>query len=224
MVAAAPNAAPRSAPAEPRELAAGYRLVAELLLNPEHRDPKRLREAGTVLDSVPARVREKLRTFLSSSAAEDVDEYTVVLELAPPCPLYLGTYLFEEPNSCRGAGLSGRNGYMIELSGVYSHYGLKLGGGELADYLPAMVDFLALSLERRDRDDIGLRRRFVEFYVLPALPKLRAELEKFDSGYQHLIEALEALVDEDIVANFDDPMWIPPAEADNPPMSAPLES
>lgn len=200
----------------PLVLASSYRLIAELLLNPSVRDPARIEAERETLAFAPASVREPVKAFLASPSADDVDEYTKTLELTPPCPLYLGAYIYDEPKSCRGAGMSGRNGYMIEIGAIYGHFGFALDGRELADFLPAMVEFLALSLEHRDRDTIGIRRRFVEQYVQPGLPPLRKALAKFDSAYGFLIEALQAAVDEDAIAMFDGPVWIPPKEAAKP--------
>ena len=194
-------------------LASCYRLIGELLLNPEMRDPARIEKGRRALAAAPAAVREAVEAFLASPSATDVDEYTAVLELTPPVPLYLGTYLYDEPQSCRGAGVSGRNGYMIEVAAVYGHFGFALQGGELADYLPAMVEFLALSLEGKDRDTIGVRRRFVEQQVVPALPPLRKALAKFDSAYGLLIDALSAATEEDVISMFDGPMWVPSPDA-----------
>jgi nitrate reductase delta subunit len=144
-----------------------------------------------------------------------VDEYTQTLELAPPVPLYFGAYVFEEPSSCRGAGASGRNGYMIELGALYEHYGLGLAAHEreLPDYVPAIVEFLALSLELPERDGIGLRRRLVEKYVQPGIAPLRKALQKYESVYDVLMEALEIALAEDLERLSEDPVWIPPEVA-----------
>ena len=65
-----------------------------------------------------------------------------------------------------------------ELSGLYRHFGFELTGGELPDYLPAVVDFLWLSLEHRDRDTIGLRRRLLQHYVLPGLVDMHVHMNR----------------------------------------------
>jgi nitrate reductase molybdenum cofactor assembly chaperone NarJ/NarW len=201
------QAEPQSAPAS-WDLGAIYRAISELLLNPAFRDEERI--ALDLARIGPSPVRERLERFLASPRAHDVDEYTQTLELAPPCPLYLGAYIFEEPNSCRGAGASGRNHFMIELSALYAHYGFSLGDRELPDFAPVVAEFLAVSLAHPERDGVGLRRRFVDKQVRPGLAPLRKGLQKYESIYDLLIEALEIAVDEDLERMADDPVWLPP--------------
>jgi nitrate reductase delta subunit len=193
--------APETATAE--QLAALYRLVAELFLYPEDRSADRTEAGRAALEQAPARLRQPIEAFLKESRAVDPDEYLAVLELSPPCPLYLGSYIFDEPKSCLGAGLSGRNGYMIELAGTYRHFGFELGSRELADFLPAMTEFLAISLEHHERDGIGLRRRFVESYYRPGLAPMREALAKYESPYGLLIAALEAAIEDDVALAAD---------------------
>ena len=123
-----------------------YRLIAELLLHPEDRDRDKIDVLFRALRDAPKKVREPISEFLNDPLALSRSEYVQTLELSPPCPLYLGSYLFDEPTTCRGVGTSGRNAFMLELSGLYGHFGFQMQGGELADYLPILVDFLGISL------------------------------------------------------------------------------
>lgn len=198
---------PGAAPAA-WDLGAIYRVLAELLLSPAVRDRERIdRDLMSLPDAPP---RGCIERFLALPAAHSVDEYTQTLELTPPCPLYLGAYIYEEPSSCRGAGACGRNGYMIELGAIYEHFGFGLGARELTDFVPAMVEFLAVSLVLPERDGIGLRRRFVEKYLHPGLAPLRKALKKYESVYDLLIEALEMAVEEDLERLAGDPVWLAP--------------
>lgn len=199
-----------------RDLAVAYRLVANLLLYPEERDAELTEGGVSALADAPASLRDPIAAFLASPRSTDADEYLQVLELTPPCPLYLGHYIFEEPQSCRGAGFSGRNGYMLEISAVYRHFGFDLAHGELSDFLPAMAEFLAISLENAERDGIGLRRRFLETYVRPGLAPMRAALAKYDSPYGHLIEALTAAAAIDASESATLPIWKPPITSGQP--------
>lgn len=187
-----------------------YRLVAELLLHPEDRDASRVDGLLERLEDAPPEVAGPIGEFLAHPAAHAPDEYVQTLELAPPCPLYLGGYLFDEPTTCRGAGTSGRNAYMLELTGIYRHFGFELSARELPDYLPVMADFLWISLEHRARDRLGLRRRFVEQYVRPALAPLREKLDEYQSPYARLVTALQSAVDADLHAMGEEPAWRPP--------------
>lgn len=200
------------------DLGAVYELVAELLLNPAVRDKERVERClGTVPDSP---VRDSIERFLASPSSQDVAEYTATLELTPPCPLYLGAYMYDEPNSCRGAGASGRNQYMIELNAVYEHFGVGMAGKEeLPDFLPVMVEFMAFSIAHKERDGIGLRRRFVENYLQPGLPYLRKAMRRYESVYDVLIEALEFAVEEDMRRLAGDPVWISPEVRTSIPVS-----
>lgn len=186
-------------PLEPAQLAATYRLIAELLLYPEERDAVAIEGYRQALDGVPE-ATEPIDAFMASPRAHDLDEYLMLLELAPTCPLYLGTYMFEEPSSCRGAGLSDRNAYMIELKAIYRHFGFEPAGSEMADFLPLVAEFLALALDRGASDDIGLRRRLLKRHVAPALTPLREKLEKYESPYALLVACMTHMVERDAAA------------------------
>jgi nitrate reductase delta subunit len=207
---------------ERSELAASYRLIAELFLYPEERDAALIAAEMSRLSDAPAALREPLEAFLAAPGSTNLEEYVATLELAPPVPLYLGSYLYDEPESCRGAGMSGRNGYMLQLSSIYQHFGVELAGGELSDFVPVIVDFLAISLERGDADQIGLRRYLVESLLLNAIESLLSALRKYESPYAHLIEALRIVLADDIAHMAGGPIWQPPADSDRSPVPADL--
>jgi nitrate reductase delta subunit len=202
------------------QLSAAYRLISELFLYPEERDGATIEAAMASLAAGPEALREPLDKFLAAPLAASVEEYVATLELAPAVSLYLGSHLFEEPQSCRGAGMSGRNGYMLELANIYRHFGVEHAGGELADFVPVMIEFLGVSLELGDQDRIGLRRYFVETMLTAGLASLLAALRKHESPYAHLVDALEVALAEDIAQMSGGPIWRPPADNDRPPVAA----
>ena len=204
------------------QLTSAYRLIAELFLYPEDRDADRIEAAMASLGEAPTVLRAPLEAFLAAPASVSAEEYVATLELAPPVPLYLGSYLFDEPQSCRGAGMSGRNGYMLELANIYRHFGVELAGGELADFVPVVVEFLGISLERGDEDRIGLRRYLVETLLVNGIESLLSALRKCESPYVHLVEALRAALTEDIARMAGGPIWRPPAGDDRPLVPAAL--
>ncbi|MEE8326150.1 MAG: hypothetical protein V3R58_03845, partial [candidate division NC10 bacterium] len=85
------------------------------------------------------------------------------------------------------AAVSDRNGYMIELTGIYRHFGQVLDGTELPDYLPLMVEFLSLTVESRDDP---VRGKLIDEYMVPFLPPMRSRLEELKTPYLHLLDAL----------------------------------
>ena len=123
------------------ELKAAYQLIGELLLSPEQRDPQRVASLQARLGSAPPRAEAFIAEFFGDPGSQSRSEYVQTLELSPSCPLYLGAHLFDEPSTCSGIGTSGRNAYMLELIGLYGHFGIELNGSDLADFLPIMVDF-----------------------------------------------------------------------------------
>ncbi len=202
------------------QLAHGYRLISELFVYPEDRDSARIKAGVEWLETAPTEIQVPLKAFLAAPAAMSTEEYVATLELAPLVPLYLGSYLYEEPKSCRGAGMSGRNGYMLELANIYRHFGVELAGGEMADFVPVIVEFLGISLERSDEDRIGLRRYLVETLLKNGFGLLLAALRKYESPYAHLVDALHAALTEDLAHMAGGPKWQPPADDDRPRVSA----
>ncbi len=210
-----------------------YRLISELFLYPDLREEALIETEMARLEEAPAELRVPLKAFLAAPGAVSVEEYVATLELAPLAPLYLGAYLYEEPTSCRGAGMSGRNGYMLELAGmsgrngymlelanIYRHFGVEMAGGEMADFVPVVVEFLGISLERGERDRIGLRRYLVETLLINGIESLLSALRKCESPYAHLVEALRVVLAEDIARMAGGPKWQPPAADDRPPVPA----
>lgn len=175
-----------------------YALIAELLCSPMDVDEARVREcqapALETLGNLDSGAEASLSRFLEQPVSEEV--YTDLFELDPRCALYLGSHTFPEPTSCAQAGVSDRNGYMIELGGVYRHFGFSPNGAELPDYLPLMVEFLALTAGSED----PIRAKFIEESVLPFLPPLRGKLEELGTPYLHLLDALERVLRLDLLA------------------------
>jgi nitrate reductase molybdenum cofactor assembly chaperone len=80
---------------------------------------------------------------------------------------------------------------MIELSGIYKHFGQMPNGLELPDYLPLMLEFLSMTV---DSDDDPVREKLLTEYLLPFLPPMRARLEELETPYLYLLDALEKIV------------------------------
>ncbi len=175
-----------------------YAVMAELWCSPQDVDMEDVKrgaeEAITELNGMDKEAAALLSRFLKNRISEE--EYVELFELDPQCPLYLGSHVFEEPRTCAQAAVSDRNGYMIELLGVYRHLGLTPNGKELPDYLPLMVEFLSLTAELED----PIRQRLIDEYILPFLPPIRYRLEKLKTPYLDLLEALERVLKLDLGA------------------------
>ncbi len=173
-----------------------YTVIAELWCSPPEDDPTRQgirNNAGAVaerLKGVEEEGAKSLSMFLREDDISDED-YIDLFELDPQCALYLGSHSYDEPKTCANAAMSDRNEYMIDLSGVYKHFGQMPNGRELPDYLPLMVDFLSLTTEANDDP---VRDKFIEEYFLPYLPPLRTRLEELKTPYLFLLDALEKVV------------------------------
>ena len=173
-----------------------YALMAELWCSPPEDDADReelRKEAEEVverLESVDKESAALLARFLGENNIAEED-YVDLFELDPQCPLYLGSHTYDEPTTCATAGVSDRNEYMIELGGIYNHFGRKPNGTELPDYLPLMVNFLSLTVESKDDP---VRDKFIEDYISPYLPPMRIRLEELQTPYLHLLDALEKVI------------------------------
>jgi len=179
-----------------------YSLISNLWCSPPETDVEREeieKDAERVverLESVDEGSAMLLSSFLKEKTISEED-YIDLFELQPKCPLYLGSHTYDEPKTCANAAVSDRNGYMIELLGIYKHFGQALDGSELPDFLPLVVEFLSLTVESRDDP---VRGRLINEYVVPFLPPMRARLEELETPYLHLLGALEKLMSADLKA------------------------
>ncbi len=173
-----------------------YALIAELWCSPPEEDEKRAEirnqaeEVVKRLEGIDKESAALLSKFLGEESIAEED-YIDLFELDPQCALYLGSHSFEEPTTCATAAVSDRNEYMINLGGIYNHFGHKPNGSELPDYLPLMVDFLSLTAESKDDP---IRDKFIDEFVLPFLPPMRARLGELETPYLHLLDALEKVI------------------------------
>lgn len=174
-----------------------YATVAELWCSPQDMDVAEVQKAAQefllALEEMDGEGASHLKRFLACYPPNE-EEYVELFELNPRCPLYLGSHVFDEPRTCAQAAVSDRSEYMIELIAIYKHFGLSLKGREMPDYLPLMVEFLALTAETED----PIREKFIREYLLPFLPPLRQRLEALSSPYRHLYDELEWLLKLDL--------------------------
>lgn len=192
--ASAPGSSAVSADAPPADaLVTVYRTISEWFLYPEELDEATMSDAAMrdiVADAelIDSALPGLLSDFRAGYPDVTVDEYLALLELNPRCPLYLGSYQFAEPSTCASAGVSDRNQYMLEIGNVFRHFGLEIGA-ELPDFLPAIVEFLALTAGATG-ENAALRTRFIERMVWPGVRLFARKLEKENTPYHHLAEAL----------------------------------
>lgn len=170
-----------------------YSVLADLWLSPRDVNRAELREHADalvpLLEQIDETAAAALARFLEQWAVSE-EEYVDLFELDPRCPLYLGSHSFDEPTTCAQAGVSDRNGYMIELLGIYRHLGLEPIGAELPDYLPLVTEFLGLTAGKDD----PMREKLIREYILPFLPPLRSRLTALQSPYGLLLDAMESLM------------------------------
>lgn len=200
---------------ENQDIISVWHLLSELFVSPAERDPDRMKTLREAIDDKYAGIVYGIDLFINDPDCQSESEYLQTLELSPPVPLYLGSHLFDEPSTCNGIGSGARNPYMLELSGIYEHFGLDLGGCEMPDFLPIMLDFLAISLEQQEKDTIGLRRRFIERCFLPGVEGLEKAMAKYESPYLVLLPSIQAAAVEDLRRMDDTPAWQPQGEQDS---------
>lgn len=173
-----------------------YAAMAELWLSPRDGDIQGAKESAegamAGLGCLDQEAAALLARFLEHPLSEET--YVELFELDPRCPLYLGSHVFEEPQTCAQAAVSDRNGYMIELLGLYRHFGLTPNGKEMPDYLPLVAELLALTAGSKD----PLRENLIKEYILPFLPPIRSRLEELKTPYLDLLDALERVLRLDL--------------------------
>jgi nitrate reductase assembly molybdenum cofactor insertion protein NarJ len=101
---------------------------------------------------------------------------------------------------------------MLELRNIYRHFGVEFSGSEMTDFVPVIIEFLGISLERQDLDQIGLRRYLLEELLEKGFKNLTLELEKRESPYSQLIDAVLIAMADDMEQMAGGPKWRPPPE------------
>lgn len=176
-----------------RDLARVYDAIAEWLLyteeiSPESLAPEAVRETLWAARAIGPEAEDHLRAFLAERESVDAEQYVALFELSPKFPLHLGTHQFEEPTTCSQAGMSDRNTYMLEIANIYRHFGVELER-ELPDYLPAMVEFLAISASCPPSDD-EVRIRLIDKLMIEGVRELSGRLEQEAVPHRRLLAAL----------------------------------
>jgi nitrate reductase delta subunit len=127
---------------------------------------------------VPGRAGRELGDFLERRARLGRDraqeEYVATFDFNKRASLHL-SYFRDGDRRQRGATLLG-------LKRRYREAGLELEGGELPDYLPAILEFAALA-PGEDADAVLARMR-------PGIELLRASLHDLGSPYAGVLDAL----------------------------------
>ena len=181
-------------------LADSYLLASVLFISPSQMDEEStntriinlcesLKEAGR------SDIAEHFEMFHQKLWSISEEDHLFTLEMTPTAPPYLGYYGFDAPKSCGEIGTSERNMYMIEIAGVYKHYGIKMEHGEMPDYFPAVCEFLAISLAETDPKSRNLRRGFINSMVKPHLPKFSHKLNK--KPWSHITAAVAGLMESE---------------------------
>ena len=112
-----------------------YALIAELWCSPPEEDADReilSKEAEDVVRRLQSIDKESALLLFRFLGENDIaeEDYIDLFELDPQCALYLGSHTYDEPTTCATAAVSDRNDYMIELGGIYSHFGRKPNGND----------------------------------------------------------------------------------------------
>ena len=169
-----------------------YTVLAELWCNPMDVDNDELaRETASALVDLRAidpECADLLDRFLRERT--ESEDYIELFELNPKCSLYLGSHAFEEPKTCAQAGVCDRNGYMIELLGMYRHFKLLPNGREMPDYLPLILELLALTAGSAD----PMRGKLIREYIVPYLAPLRTRLDELCTRYSYLLDVFQRLL------------------------------
>jgi len=104
--------------------------------------------------------------------------YVDMFDLKAANSLYLTYHLFDEQDRDRGPAL-------IELSELYKSTGFEIGDGELPDYLPLILEYVATM------DDEASAREFLQ-QTAQAVDIIATNLEKYDSPYASLLRIIES--------------------------------
>jgi len=139
------------------------------------------KEASQVLSSI-----EAIAEALTGSREGLESHYIALFELSPTCPPYIGYYAFSDERD--------RRLFMVEVAEMYKVFGFKLAGRELPDYIPAICEFLGLTVGSKSEH----RVRFIVNYLKPYINSLLECLRRSSPLYFNLYNAFAKLIDIDL--------------------------
>ncbi len=172
-------------------------LFAELLDYPLDSPIELLRECRTLATPVSGDAEARLASFQSFAEEATLghlqEEYTRAFDMDESHSLYLGYHLLGESYK--------RSALLLEFKERYRVHGMEVGG-ELADHLPVVLRFLALS------DDQALTNEILADAIWPTLEMMARSDEKFEDAadeddrppidfppYHELVAALRQVVE-----------------------------
>ena len=177
------------------EIGATLKWMSWLLQYPDNRFLKQLPELEVALAHLPpSRLPSRLKNFLTqlqSMPLLDIQEnYTAAFDLNPSTTLNM-TYHPWGDSEKRAAALT-------RLQQLYMDAGYEIDTGELPDYLPLMLEFMAICPETRFQDTFR--------QCLAALPALAERLNATVPLYAELLQLIAGITENR-------PLESPPAAA-----------
>ena len=169
-----------------------YKLLSLLLQYPTDELLAARPEIGAAIEALPrSPEREAMRRFFAGFGARPAIElqqdYVETFDLQKRCGLYL-THYTEGDTRKRGMAL-------LRLKRLYAAAGLPLGGPELPDYLPVMLEFAALAPDGHGRRLLAEHR--------PGIELLRSALRERRSPYLVLVDAVCADLPRPVAAELE---------------------
>lgn len=170
----------------PLERQGAYIAISRLLAYPDAQLMSDLPLLRTVAGGLPADIREPLEEYLSVAESHSLLElqqhYVSIFDMKRRCCLYLSYYL---NGDTRRRGMA-----LWRFQETYQRAGWAIKNGELADYLPMLLEFAASGPEE-ESVAVTLMQEHQE-----GLEVLLAALQRFDSETHLLISALLRLLPE----------------------------
>ncbi|WP_412851651.1 nitrate reductase molybdenum cofactor assembly chaperone [Ectothiorhodospira shaposhnikovii] len=162
------------------------KLISCLLCYPDEALQQAMGTLTSIIDqegAIPPARREALRTFMDDYLHTDLyalqERYVALFDRGRALSLHLFEHVHGESRD--------RGQAMVDLMDLYERHGMKLDARELPDYLPLFLEFLSVLPPDQARSLLG--------DALPVITLVGARLEKRNSPYHVLFQALETLTE-----------------------------
>ncbi len=163
-----------------RQRQGAYLVISRMLTYPDLRLIDDLPLLRAVIEGLPGQVGTPLRDYLmfleSKTLIELQEHYVSIFDMKRRCCLYLSYYL---NGDTRRRGMA-----LWRFQETYQRAGWVINDGELADYLPMLLEFAASGVEE-ESIAVTLMQEHQE-----GLEVLRTALQRFNSQSSLLITAL----------------------------------